>query len=492
MTTLSKSKLIAYRQCPKRLWLEIHKPELRDDSGSEAVFAIGNEVGAVAQQIYDPAGIVRNIDPNLIGWDEAYAQTADLLTSGERPVFEAALRIPGALAQADVMLPDTSFDELHWRMLEVKSSTGVKDYHRDDAAIQTYIAEKSGIRLSQVGIAHINNQFVYPGDGNYEGLLHIEDLTVEVKGRHAEVAQWIADAQKTVVLESEPMVDVGPHCSDPFTCGFCDYCWKDVVQPENPTSLLPRIRSTKLAGWEAQGIVELKDAPEHEINAIQLRVKECTLEGTTYFDAKAAADSVRHGATPTYFLDFETVSLAVPRWVGTRPYQQLPFQYSLHRVDEDGALHHLEFLDTSGLDPRKPLAEQLIQDCGSCGVIYAYNSGFEKGVLSRLALEFPEYAAQLNGIIRRVDDLLPIARKYYYHPSQRGGWGLKAVLPAICPVLSYGDLEDVQDGMGAGLAYLEAIAPQTTPERKSQLRHCLLKYCELDTLATVRIWEFFK
>ena len=492
MRQLSKSKLIAYRQCPKRLWLELNKPELRDDSGSEAAFQVGYQVGDVAQSIFDPEKTGINVDPNQIGWDESAAQTKESLESGDGPVFEALLRIPGALALADVMRPIRDFGDLQWEMIEVKSSTGVKDTHRDDVAIQTYIAQSAGIKLSKVGVAHINNQFVYPGNGDYQGLLHVEDLTEEAKGRHAEVEQWIEDAQSTAALEDEPVVEVGNHCSTPFTCGFCHYCWKDVPQPQIPTNILPRIRKTKLKNWESRGITELCDAPDHEINAIQQRVKAATLAGETYFDGAGAAAALGGQATPAYFLDFETIMFAVPIWKGTRPYRQLTFQFSLHRVDADGTVHHSEFLDISGDDPREAFVQAMIKDCGNSGPIYVYNSPFENTRIKELAEAFPGYADKLRALLPRVVDLLPIARDHYYHPDQRGSWSLKAVLPAICPELKYSDMEGVQVGSDAGLAYLEAISPETTPERKQELRQQMLAYCKLDTLATVRILEFFK
>jgi len=491
MRKLSKSKLIAFRQCPKRLWLELKKPGLIDDSGSQAAFNIGNQVGDIAQRVFDPDGTGINVDPIDIGWDESAAQTEALLQTGTGPLFEALLSIPGSLALADVMLPDFASAALRWQMIEVKSSTSVKDYHRDDVAIQTYIAQRSGLALSKVGVAHINNQFIYPGNENYDGLLHVEDLTEEAKGRHAEVELWIADAQSTAAQEVEPIIKIGGHCREPFTCGFYDYCRKDVTQPEIPTNILPRIHTAKVSDWERRGITELHDTPDDELNLIQQRVKAATLSGETYFDAVGAATALGAQATHTYFLDFETVTFPVPIWKGTRPYQQLPFQYSLHLVHKSGGLRHAEFLDTSGDDPRKALAEQLIQDCGNDGVIFAYNAGFEKGVLKSLAESFPEYTSQLNSIIRRLDDLLPIARDCYYHPSQKGSWSLKAVLPAISE-LRYSDLEEVQNGMAAVDAYKEAINSDTTPERKQELRDRMLEYCKLDTYATVKMWKFFK
>lgn len=491
MRNLSKSKLIAHRQCPKRLWLELNKPELLDNSSSEVAFLAGHQVGKIAQSILDPQMKGINVDPNLIGWDDSAAQTKEALKLGEGPIFEALLTIPGALALADVMRPSEDFSELQWELIEVKCSTCVHDYHRDDVAIQTYIAETVGINLSRVGVAHINKQFVYPGEDNYEGLLQIEDITEEAKGRHTEVKKWIVQAQAVAALIEEPTVEVGDHCSSPFECGFCNYCWKDVPKPKVPASILPRIRKSKLKGWENQGITELSDTPDDEINESQKRVKAATLSGRTYFDAKGATAALAGRTSTAYFLDFETISLAVPIWKGTRPYQQITFQFSLHRVDEDGTIHHSEFLDLSGDDPREAFIKAIIEDCGSFGPIYVYNSAFENTRIKELAEAYPSYTDKLHALLPRVVDLLPVARNYYYHPDQKGSWSIKAILPTICPELQYSDLEGVQAGSEAGIAYLEAIEPKTPADRKEELRQQMLEYCKLDTLATVKIWEFF-
>ncbi len=491
MTTLSKSKLAAYRQCPKRLWLEIHQPELRDDSGSEVAFSVGHEVGAIAQQIYDPSGTGENVDPNIIGWDAARERTAALLKSGKQPIFEAYLRTPDALALVDVMLPDTSGGKLRWQIIEVKSSSSVKDYHYDDVAIQSYLAEKSGISLSKIGIAHINNQFIYPGNGDYAGLLHLEDLTDHAKSTHAEVAAWIAEAQAVAALDAPPEVEVGPQCSSPYDCSFCNHCWANVATTENSISVLPRITARKVSDWESRGITELQDTPDDEINETQLRVKTATLAGETYFDAVGASRELADPGSTAYFMDFETIQFTVPRWTNTHPYQYIPFQFSVHVVSKDGIQSHTEFLDISGDDPREAFIQSLIKACGKQGPVYVYHAVFERSRLNELAMAFPAHATALEALTSRIVDLLPVARHHYYHPSQRGSWSLKAVFPAISPDLNYDQLEEVQDGNAAGQAYLKAIAPETTTAEREQTRINLLKYCEMDTLATVKIWQTF-
>ncbi|MGD1979009.1 MAG: hypothetical protein PVJ98_06440, partial [Akkermansiaceae bacterium] len=231
MRQLSKSKIIAFRQCPKRLWLELHRPELRDDSGSEVAFSIGNQVGDIARSIYDPEGQGLLIDVDQMGWEAAYATTAEWLEKDHHPIFEAALRIPGALALADVMLPEQEDGTLRWHMIEVKSSTSVKDYHRDDLALQAYIAKESGVSLSRVSLGHIDNTFVYPGGGNYRGLLHEADLTEEVASRVGEVVAWLEEAHEIAERTTEPQIEPGSQCYAPFTCGFCSYC---IPEEEHP------------------------------------------------------------------------------------------------------------------------------------------------------------------------------------------------------------------------------------------------------------------
>jgi len=456
MLNLSKSKILAYRQCPKRLWLEIHRPELRDDSGSETVFQIGHQVGEIARTIYDPQGHGMTIDIDVLGHGEALALSADLLAKGLTPIFEAGVSMEGALAYADVMLPDQHDGTLAWKMIEVKSSASVKNYHRDDIAVQTFIATSMGIRLSSVSLAHIDSSFIYPGDGDYRGLLKENNLTEEAISRSGEVQEWIAGAHAVAALPDEPQIETGPHCGTPYTCGFCDYCNQGKVWPEFPISSLPHLKGGRRNAVEAEQTDDLREIPDELLTAMQLRVKQCSVSGEPFFDAQSAAADLAHHGFPAYFLDFETARFTVPIWKGTYPFQQIPFQFSLHILDESGSIQHHGFLDLSGEDPSRACALSLIALCGDHGPVFAYNAGFECRVMLELAGRFPELAASLEAIVARVVDLLPIARNRYYHPSQHGSWSIKAVLPAAIPELSYDQLDGIQDGGMAVDAFMEA------------------------------------
>jgi hypothetical protein len=491
MRNLSKSKLIAFRQCPKRLWLEVHRHDLREDSAAtQASFNVGNAVGDIAHLIYDPAGTGVLLNAQRNGFDAVFKRSAELLLS-DQPIFEAGFAIHGALAFSDVLLPDEQAGKRVWRMVEVKSSTSVKEYHREDAAIQSFIARNAGVQLASIALAHIDSEWTYPGDNNYQGLLKECDLTPEAFARDEEVKEWIAAAHETVEQEAEPKICTGEQCGYPFACGFFDYCQSQEPQAEYPIHWLPSIRTDALKELITENrALDLRDTPDDLLNELQQRVKAHTLSGEIYFNATGAAQALIAHQLPAYFLDFETIQFAVPIWKGTRPYQQIPFQFSLHTLDNSGKLDSQAFLDLSGNDPSRSFAESLISVCGNSGAIFVYNAGFEGARIKELAERFPEVAPALLAIKERLVDLHPITKANYYHPSQHGSWSIKAVLPAVAPDLSYENLDGVQNGGMAMEAYLEAIHPDTAPERKTEINNQLLAYCGLDTFAMVRLWQF--
>ncbi len=491
MRKLSKSKIMAYRQCERRVWLEVHRPGLREDSSATvAAFVNGHTVGDIARQIYDQAevGVLINIDE--LGFNEAFAVTRRHL-AGQLPIFEAGFSMPGALAFADVLLPTGTASKPSWRMVEVKSSTSLKTVYQDDAAVQAYIARHSGVHLTGVAVAHIDNTFTYDGKGDYRGLLVEHDLTQDVLERDGEVKAWLEAAHKTVELSEEPAIAPGAQCNTPYACGFLGHCNVNLPKPQYPVSVLPRA-GAKIADYlETKGITELADVPNALLNPLQQRVKACTIEEQVYFDQDGAAAALAPYGSPAYFLDFETVNFPVPIWKGCRPYQQIPFQFSLHKLDANNTLTHVPFLDLSGDNPSVPLAQALVDACGTYGPIYAYNAAFEASCIKALAARCNEFAAELLAIMARLVDLLPIARDHFYAPSQEGSWSIKKVLPALAPDLDYAQLNGVQDGDMAIAAYQEAISPQTTPARKAEIEEQLTCYCTLDTFAMVRMWQQF-
>lgn len=479
---LSKSRLLLHRQCPKRLWLKVHRPELEEvNNSNEARFAAGTYVGEVAQQLY-PDGVL--IDGDDLG--QAVVDTQAILSKEKRPIFEAAFQIDGLLIRADLLLPGKDA----FRMIEVKSSTCVKDYHLTDAAIQSWVAQQAKLPLTSVEIAHIDNSFVYPGDGNYQGLFHYADISEQIADLKAAVPEWITAARETLSGD-EPCITPGTQCHTPFDCPFFGYC-SPRVETENsfPPEILP-YSGALAATLRAEGYTDLRDVPEERMKSWKhLRVWQATKNGQAFLNTEAGKQ-IAALPYPRYYIDFETINPAVPIWAGTRPYMQVPFQWSCHIETAKGMMTHSAFLADGQSDPRRPFAESLIEAVGTTGPIFVYNASFERGRIQELAAYFPDLALALHAAINRIVDLLPIVREHYYHPEMRGSWSIKAVLPTIAPDLIYDNLEVANGGMAQD-AFAEIMQSETTPERCRQLRNALLLYCERDTLAMVRIAHYFE
>ncbi len=478
---LSKSRLVAYKQCPKRLWLQTFRRELAQQSeASENRTAQGNLVGAAAQHLYPEGRLIAHVDDlsaALLETSEALAEPGDIT------LFEPALRCADVLVRADVLIRRDG----RYRMIEVKSSTKVRDSHVTDTAIQTWVARGAGLDIERVELAHIDNRFIYAGDGDYHGLFARADMTDAVLPLQEQIPAWIAAAQRDL---AGPMPDiaVGPQCKKPYECEFLAFCRPQTAA--YPVELLPN--SAKLARQlRDDGFTDLRDVPIDRLKrGDHQRIWHATVAAQSSLDPAAAA-KLAALPWPRYFLDFETVGPAVPMWNATRPYQKVPMQWSCHRQDADGTLTQLPpFLETTGHDPRRAFAERLVAAVGDARTIMVYNATFERGVMMQLAEMFDDLAPALRGMASRLYDLLPLAREYYYHPAMMGSWSIKRVLPTIAPDLDYGNLESVQSGDMVEPAYFEMVHSDTSAERKVELEKALLTYCARDTLGMVRLAEF--
>lgn len=478
---LSKSRILSGLQCQKRLYLQVHQPDLAQESASaKQSFSMGHQLGAVAQDL-NPGGMLIGHDDNL---NEAVKETRELLANKAAEIlFEATFEHKGVLIRADILKKVGK----SYKMIEVKSSGSVKDYYLNDCAVQSWVIEGAGYPLKQVEVAHVDTSFIYPGNLNYQGLLHHEDITEQIRPLIDQVPVWVAEFQK-MLAGSEPDIGVGEHCSTPFDCPFMSHCAPE--QTEYPVTALPYGGSVAKELLE-EGIADIRDIPEGRLSkANHIRVRRATISGQPELDAEAG-DALRSLPYPRYYLDFETISYVVPIWIGTRPYSQLPFQWSCHIEDATGQMQHKEFLDTSGAAPMRAFAESMLAALGDQGPIIVY-SGFESARIKELASLFPDLADDLLNIVDRLVDLLPIARSHYYHPAMKGKWSIKSVLPTIAPELNYKNLEDVQDGGMAQMAYLEITNPSTPAERREKLTKSLIEYCKLDTLAMVKVARFFE
>ena len=480
---ISKTKLLSYLQCPRRLWLAQYSPELEDESAIDhAAIATGHVVGAKAREVYGQgAGHLVNHDRGL---RNAIAETEALLAAGgSEPIFEATFDHQGLTVQVDVLDRAGAAP----RVVEVKSSTQPDDHHLADCAIQVWTLRQRDLPVAGASLALIDSAFVYQGDGNYDGLFHEIDLTADVDAMLATVPGIVDGARATLASLEEPERAIGTHCTNPFPCPFFAHCAGP--QGEFPVLDLGG-RKDALYAWMREGFTDLRELkPEQLKGAAQLRIWQQTVAGKPWLGPE-----LRHAVAtlgfPRYFLDFETIAFAIPIWAGTRPYEQLPFQWSCHIDDGSGALRHADFLDVSGEPPMRAAAERLIATLGSDGPIVVY-SGYEQRVLRELAARFPDLEPALSNLGARLFDLLPLARAHYYHPGMHGSWSIKAVLPTIGAGVDYSSLVEVRDGADAQTAYLEAIREDTPDSRRAVLSDALLAYCRLDTEALVRLVAFF-
>lgn len=484
MNGLSKSRIQYHRQCPRRLWLHTYRPKLAEvDSNMQARFDVGNQVGDLARTFY-PDGVLIDAPTGA----QQLAETKRVLGGSLRPIFEATFEAEGVLVRVDLMLPDVG----GYRMVEVKSATEVKPNYLDDAAIQAWVLRQAGVPITRVEVAVIDKSFTYKGDGNFNGLLRHVDVTVSTRSFESQIPGWVEAARNTLA-NTEPLIDTGDQCEMPYRCPFYNACAPRVAPGSNtyyPVEILPW--SDKLAiDLRIEGYGDMREVPVFRLkNPVHQRIQRVCASGR-YELSSGATREIQSHAYPRYYIDFETANPAVPVWTNTRPYQAIPFQWSCHMETRGGAIEHKEFLAAGEVDPRRAFAESLIAALGESGPIFVYNAGTERGQMKHLALCFPDLAPALNAAIDRIVDLLPIARAHYYHPAMMGSWSIKDVLPTIAPELAYDDLE-VGNGIQAMQVFAEQLNPALSPERRASLREALLRYCERDTLALVKLVHFFK
>ncbi len=455
---LSKSRITAGLQCGKRLWLAVHRPELAVYSAdTRRRFATGTNVGEVAREIYGEGVLIRG-GGNL---SQALRDTeAVLARPGDVTLYEATFRHRGVLVRADILERRAG----RHRMVEVKSATRLKEYHLQDIAIQAWVAEGAGVPLDILAVAVIDTDYVYEG-GGYAGLLQEIPVADQARPLMARIPGWVRGFNE-LLAGPLPAIGTGTQCRKPFECPFIGFCEAREVRP--PTG-----------GPAAPGV-----ARESAVDRSARRLAHVDVSAGS-LDA-AAAEYLSTLSYPRYYLDFETVQFAVPRWPGTRPYQQVVFQWSCHVEHALGELEHRAFLDTSGAAPLRAAAEALLAALGETGPIFVYHD-FEKWRLMEMAAAFPDLAPRLEVVTGRLVDLLRLTRQHYRHPALNGSYSLKTVLPTVDAELDYAALGEVKDGLAAQAAYHEASDPATTPARRAELREALLEYCALDTLALVRL-----
>ena len=480
---LSKSTYMRGLQCEKSLYLHKVHPELRGEisDSQEALFRQGTTVGDLARKLFPGGKDCSTTNRNE--FQIAAERTQEYIRNGESVIYEAAFIHDQILVFADILVSTRE----GWQMYEVKSTTQVKDTHIKDASLQAFVIEKCGVMLKDIFIIHLNNQYVRNGDLDVDRLFTKALIANEARKLISEVPQNLDHIRSYLKKDEIPEKEIGPHCGSPYACDFMNYCWQDV--PNRSVFEIARMKGDRKFDYFHQGIIRLADFPEEDHLSYKQRLQVTSEKtGETHINIEAIKEFVSILSYPLYFMDFETINLAIPLFDYSRPYEQIPFQYSLHfQKKKDGEIDHYEFLaETDGSDPRLRFIKRLISDCGTEGNILVYNKAFESGRLTALANIFHHYADEIAAIQSRMVDLMvPFQKGWYYTPDMAGSYSIKAVLPALVPELAYDDLE-IENGGDASNIFA-AMASGSFNDNIDEARTNLLAYCKMDTLAMVEI-----
>jgi predicted RecB family nuclease len=469
-------------QCLKRLYWQVHDPELGGvpDAAAVAIIEQGREVGKLARLLFADGVEVRSGDP-----EEAIRITRELIANPEVPaIFEAAFENGGVLVRVDILHRRR---DGRWRLIEVKSTADVKEHHLEDVAIQHRVVSRSGLDLASSCLAHVNRNYVYTGgDIDVWRFFRIKNLTRRVERLLPKLTFQLRSELRVLVMPNPPEIPTGPHCMNPVTCEFFDRC--NPPRPTDHVGYLPRLHASAAEELEEMGVESILDIPaDFPLSERQRRAATSVQMGEPWFSAELGKE-LENLKYPLYFMDFESVNPAIPRFSGMRPFDQLPFQWSVHvQQQPDSELEHYEFLATDNSDPRREFIHSLCGALGESGSIVVY-AAFESQRLAELAAWLPEFSEQTKRMRGRLWDLLPIVRDNLYHPQFAGSYSLKSVLPALVPEMSYDGMA-VANGQDAGLAWESLIRGGLDQSERERTRKALMDYCGQDTLALVRLLE---
>jgi hypothetical protein len=430
-------------QCHKQLWWRVHEPnapELTAEPGLQNRFDQSKEVGVVARNY----------------------------VRGAR--YEASFTTDEAVAVVDILEPGA--------LIEVKATNSVKKEHIPDVAVQVHVLRRAGVAIPRAEVMHLNPKCRFP---KLDDLFVREDVTEKVE-LFLPVVPGEVQAQLAMLAGPLPDVPIGEHCSRPHKCPFLKRCWPNL--PEHHVSTLYTIQRRKVEEYQAQGFETIHDLPSDlELGLIHARQVKAVTTGQMVVE-RTLGKALAAFQSPLAFLDFETVSYAIPRFTGCRPWENMPVQFSVHR-----GRAHFAFLADGPEDPRPAMAERLVEACAGARKVVAYYASFERECLRNLAAAVPPLAADLEAIAANLIDLLPAVRSNIYHPDFGGSFSIKKVLPALVPGLSYADLP-INEGETATLELMRLLFDQKLRgEERAGLRRALLAYCERDSWAMVKLLE---
>ena len=479
---LSKSRFMSGRQCHLRLWYDVHERHLMPpiSEAQQAIFDTGHEVGDLARERYSGGHLVAHDYRHI---PQALAETRHLIEEDATPaIFEPAFQHDGVLARVDVLqrTPDGG-----WRIVEVKSTTRCKPEHIPDVAVQLWVLRGAGMDVRDAGVLTLNREYIYDGILlDLDSLFKFQPVFDEADALLESVGADVAEMQAMLTADSAPDIAPSQHCLKPYVCPYYEHCTRNIPQPEHGIGELSGIRANRREELEAMGVTEVRDVPDDfPLNRLQAIIRQAVSDGRDIVHQDLASSLTRI-TPPVHYLDFETFQPAIPRFAGTRAYDQIPFLFSVHTEVGSTRLGHVDHIHESEDDPRPVLIERLLESLGDEGSICVYSS-FERTQLKGLGVAFPQCAQALDSIVTRLVDLHQIIKSSYYHPGFHGSFSIKSVLPVVVSGMNYDDLE-VADGRLASVWYDYAMSSADSGEQRKIFDN-LRAYCARDTLAMVEL-----
>ena len=497
MMHLSKSKYCQLWQCPKMAWLTKYKPELQEISEELlARFEAGNQVGDLAMGLFgDFTEVTTYNSEGKLDLVAMMEKTKEEIAKGTEVICEAAFSYNGLYCAVDILRKDGE----GYAIYEVKSSTTsvkknkIKPVYVADISYQKYVLEHCGISVSGTYLVTLNGDYVMENQLDITKLFNITDVAELVAKESENVKKMLAVGEQVLAREEEPDIAISESCHAPYDCPYKEYCMRNIPKPS--VFDVHGMGFKKKLKLYNEGIITYKQLlergkieSERQLHQIDFHLND----RNTYTNPEKIKEFLDTLSYPIYFFDFETMQSAVPQFPGTKPYQQITFQYSLHYIEKPGGeLKHKECLATSGEDPRRTIAEALCRDIPKDVCVTVYNKGFECEKIRELAKAFPDLADHLLNIERNIKDLMiPFQSGFYYDKAMNGLYTIKSVLPALYPddpTLDYHNLEGVHNG-GEAMTIFPKIKDMPKEEQEQVIKS-LLKYCELDTYALVKVLE---
>lgn len=480
---LSKSTFIRGTQCPKSLYLYKNFIQLRDQPSAEqkAIFSRGNKVGLYAQRLF-PGGK----DISLLCKNDSAAGvelTRKMIGEGQEILYEAMFMHKGVLVILDILVKD----EAGWKAYEVKSSLKISPTYVLDACLQYWVITGAGIALDDFFLVHMNPNYHLADKLDPHELFRFSSVRSKAIDRFSEMEEKVSALLPVVTSAKMPEVPIGEQCFSPYPCDFMGTCWKNIPQPS--IFQLPGAPKSELFRLFHQGIQTVDQIPmQNELGKELNKHLSALRRNEVLLDKEKLGQFFGKIRYPLLFMDFESFMPAIPLFKGTKPYQHLPFQYSIHRKPTpDAAVEHCDFLAEPGIDPRTGFLESLLLHTAGDGTILVYDALMERSILQKLKELFPQYGVEIDQRLSRLLDLaVPFQEKWFYHWRMNNSFSIKNILPALVPGSDFSHLA-VSSGSIAMIVF-EQMQTQTDLFKLAEEREQLLAYCKMDTWAMVQLF----